>query len=864
MQRGYDRLSSLKATPMRECKSGPTWREVLSDVPELDALGPDFLVRYGSRLWSPADPDRSAAHLFRVELLSRVATQRLGYGKGVEASALASVHRLFETARDVMRNCPGATTAEILIWHVMNVHVRPFTAKWHSQDEAGLLHALDAGDEFRAELERVQDAMRALDAALRIVLGSDGYESIDAHGLDAATLEAELERSVAWRPMGVPVATVPTDPMALGEADAVRARQSRHGIAPRDWAAGIALSGGGIRSATFAIGVLGALAKRNLLAQFDYLSTVSGGGYAGAFLTQIVASPDPDVGLRRDQEPFRRREGESAVLKSLRQRARYLSGAFWERVTLGLRQAHGLLVNVLLLLIATGWLAYVESLVRPLVPMQWAAILAVALPISAVAAFGLFGRQMEAVGSEPSWRLIALGALFLAPPLWYLLGVTHSAWDGLAHLVFPGADAHREFPVLAALAVVSALAVATSLVAAFTRLRRVTVAVMTGLVALFAENAMYSWFAGMTIGRGAATLLGLTAAAMILAGFIDVNLTSLHRFYRAKLAAAFLVTRDGLSATPLKLSIIDTSRSPFPILNCALNVPGSRSPAMRGRLSDVFSFTPLATGARLVGHMPTRDWERANPDLDLATAMALSGAAASPQMGLRTTRLGSFWLTLLNVRLGAWLKRPTTEGSARPRLPYLLREFAASADETLPFLHVSDGGHIENLGVYELLRRRCRFIVAVDGENDSLMTFHALTNLQRLVYIDFGIVLEIDLDDLRLGEKGLSRSHFRLCRVRYPRGEGAGQEEIGYLVYLKLSLTGNEGEFIRRYRLDEPAFPHHSTADQFFTEAQYEAYRALGEHVGEKLFLTPIVGQAGGSEDVDLSRWMKALGRALL
>ena len=60
---------------------------------------------------------------------------------------------------------------------------------------------------------------------------------------------------------------------------------------------------------------------------------------------------------------------------------------------------------------------------------------------------------------------------------------------------------------------------------------------------------------------------------------------------------------------------------------------------------------------------------------------------------------------------------------------------------------------------------------------------------------------------------------------------------------MKLSLTGNEGEFIRRYRLDEPDFPHHSTADQFFTEAQFEAYRSLGEHVGDKMFLPAQTGR---------------------
>jgi hypothetical protein len=81
---------------------------------------------------------------------------------------------------------------------------------------------------------------------------------------------------------------------------------------------------------------------------------------------------------------------------------------------------------------------------------------------------------------------------------------------------------------------------------------------------------------------------------------------------------------------------------------------------------------------------------------------------------------------------------------------------------------------------------------------------------------------------------------------------------------LKLSLTGNEGEFLRRFRLDEPAFPHHPTANQFFTETQFEAYRALGEHIGDKLFLRAIVGGLADSEDLQLEDWFGALGVAML
>jgi hypothetical protein len=144
------------------------------------------------------------------------------------------------------------------------------------------------------------------------------------------------------------------------------------------------------------------------------------------------------------------------------------------------------------------------------------------------------------------------------------------------------------------------------------------------------------------------------------------------------------------------------------------------------------------------------------------------------------------------------------------------------------------------------------------------MTFHALTTLQRLASIDLGVRIDISLDDLRLNERKLSRSHFRFCRIRYPKQGRGSADEFGYLLYVKLSLTGNEGEFIGRYRLDNPAFPHDSTANQFFTEAQFEAYRSLGEHVGDKLFLRAIVGDLADATSVNIEDWFLRLGKALL
>jgi hypothetical protein len=377
------------------------------------------------------------------------------------------------------------------------------------------------------------------------------------------------------------------------------------------------------------------------------------------------------------------------------------------------------------------------------------------------------------------------------------------------------------------------------------------------------------------LGIAAAPWLAMAVIGCVLYALLfDINATSPHRHYRRKLGQAYLIQPAKGSATrfdedvriPLSELGRQVAKAPYHLLNCALNVPASKNIAMQGRLTDFFLFSPAYSGSPLIGYWPTRAWERLDAHLDLGTAMAISGGAAAPQMGLGTIRRFRFWLALLNVRLGYWARRP---GPSRPTLGapgllYLLREMLGAMDEKGPWINLSDGGHIENLAIYELLRRRCKYIVAIDGEEDAGMTFHGLTTLQRLAAIDLGVSIDLDLDDLRLNKEGLSRSHFRFCRVRYPklpRGQG---EDFGYLLYLKLSLTGNEGEFIRRYRLDEPAFPHHSTADQFFSEAQFEAYRSLGEHVGNKLFLRAIVGDLGETGAIDVEEWFRRLGMSLL
>jgi hypothetical protein len=129
--------------------------------------------------------------------------------------------------------------------------------------------------------------------------------------------------------------------------------------------------------------------------------------------------------------------------------------------------------------------------------------------------------------------------------------------------------------------------------------------------------------------------------------------------------------------------------------------------------------------------------------------------------------------------------------------------------------------------------------------------------LIRHAQIDFGVRIEAGLNDLRPDPAtGYSQTHAVLCRIRYPDGPP------GLLLYLKLSLTGNEPEILRRYRLLHPDFPHQSTFDQFFTEEQFEAYRQLGVHVAESLFLPALTG--GNTHPNSVRLWFRSLAANLL
>jgi hypothetical protein len=179
----------------------------------------------------------------------------------------------------------------------------------------------------------------------------------------------------------------------------------------------------------------------------------------------------------------------------------------------------------------------------------------------------------------------------------------------------------------------------------------------------------------------------------------------------------------------------------------------------------------------------------------------------------------------------------------RPPARLLLKEMIGGLNESGQWVNVSDGGHVENLGAFELLRRRCQIVIVGEGEADPTGTFPGLSTLMRLASIDLGI--EIVFPDQCLErliipnkenrpkdetdqERTLLQRHHAVAQIKYPATEDF-DAEIGYLLYVRSSLRGNEDQIIKSYQAQHASFPHESTGDQMFNEGQFEAYRRLGE-----------------------------------
>jgi hypothetical protein len=407
-------------------------------------------------------------------------------------------------------------------------------------------------------------------------------------------------------------------------------------------------------------------------------------------------------------------------------------------------------------------------------------------------------------------------------------------------------------------------------------------------------------------GRVLGAFLICLVGSLLLAMRVDLNEFSMHYFYRNRLVRCYLGASNR-ERVPNPLTGFDRGDDlylarlvadqgydgPYPILGGALNLVHGEDLAWQERKAASFIMTPKFCGydvwyEKLLrpgqwekrgqasdGYRPTSEYAYPDGGLFIGTAMAISGAAASPNMGYHSSPALAFLLTVFNVRLGQWMGNPRDSKCWRrpaPRigLGYLLAELFGSAGDDSGYVYLSDGGHFENLGIYELVKRRCRLILAVDAGEDEKLTFDDLASAVRKIRADMGIDVEIKTGKLlKVGKTHLSRWHCSLGLIRYSNSDPpiyelpAGPDNTvrdGILVYVKPSLTNDEPADVLNYKKMHPAFPHEPTVDEWFSESQFESYRALGQHIIRTVFYDGGFSQdlsAAGAEDL-IDRLMRA------
>jgi len=741
----------------------------------------------------------------------------------------------------------------------------------------------------------------------------------------------------------------------LGDPVDKQALRVSNGVAGEPWIAftpkdrfGLALSGGGIRSATFNLGLLQALGQLGVLRHVHYLSTVSGGGYIGGFWTTWLHRQGNRAGGGRFPLGNDQRGGERAEIRHLREFSRFLLpriGLFetelWSIVMtiLGGVLPSLLAATALLVLMWWAW----AGLLACLLNSSWK----FSLVFSLLATYFVFSeiRWFRLRNSEHNrnemvgYCLTALiGSLALA-----------SAWSSrqewLATLAGGGFAALKNtgvalLPAEFTGAATVALLLMRSMIARFfftpgdvsilvgiersiTRLLGLSAAlialgVLWCLASVILQNNAYSlrvtegmtasttlflwlrkWLAEtpketyggnllrdilnlckqatprtlaiiawilffILVGTGVQwaiqntaraalwKFLAMPTASLIILGLIawlfDPARVGLHEFYRSRISRCYMGASNaevknvvgGEAARAAQnryicerpgddLTLGDLAKKqkqPIQLICTAANAISGDSVGTlyRGARSAVLSIHGITLG----------DQTAALNDLRLSAALTASAAAFNSQMGRISMSLGpavTFLMSALNLRLGLWVPHPANPRRRRYRMPGL-RFFAELLGKTRTDgkdLHLSDGNHFENLGLYELIRRHCRHIIVSDCGADPALVFDDLANVLRRVREDFGVEIELDISKLRSGADGFGRQHAVTGTIHY---NGPGGMDKGTILYFKPVLTGDEPPDVLQYKVRNKTFPHETTGDQFYDEAQWESYRRLGEHAG--------------------------------
>lgn len=317
------------------------------------------------------------------------------------------------------------------------------------------------------------------------------------------------------------------------------------------------------------------------------------------------------------------------------------------------------------------------------------------------------------------------------------------------------------------------------------------------------------------------------------------------------------------------------SRRPLHIVNITLNLVGGDKLAWQQRKAESFTVSPLHCGSFQI---PDSE-ERSGPvygsyrrtvkyggeqygGISLGTAMAISGAAASPNMGYYSSPVVTFLMTLFNVRLGWWLGNPGPAGedyytSSAPKdaVSPIIAEALGWTDDRNNYVYLTDGGHFENLGLYEMVLRRCRLIVVSDAAGDPDFQYNDLGNAVQKVRTDLGIPIEFGPMKIFPRRDKKPGAYCAIGTIQYSSIDTG--EPDGKIIYLKPAFYGDEPRDIYRYAMTHETFPQQSTGDQWFDESQFESYRKLGSHIIDSVCRGGAVGSSFRLADAELDKFLE-------
>jgi hypothetical protein len=645
----------------------------------------------------------------------------------------------------------------------------------------------------------------------------------------------------------------------------------------------VCLSGGGIRSAAFAWGALAKLEDSGHFATADHLYSVSGGGYTAAAWSGRKG-PDP----QNPRHFFALDGADSDVTKFVRSHRMYLGTDPGGVVRTGVRAVASILLNIAVIL---------------------GGVTVLAIPLA------LFGRSRLALVTRDSHTVVARAWLpslsYLAVAVILLAVSTRlsgpvrqavvrtalaiAAFAGLIAVVLivvPWSALHLNVaqtrfkfaPLVSWILSMVVAAVRQRFGKKVSRLGGVLSAVAMVFVALLlVQKAINSSYTSSTFFL----LFGLVVAALVCVDFSGAQWWSFHALYRRRLARSFTIHRGGRDVRaqtpdewvrPLEWrdreAIATPGNGPKHVVCAATHRRDNKVTGLHS-----ISFTFASDGVRMhvpefdpVGKVDVRTYS-AGPEwleksiatntgrgarkLSIIGAAAVSGAAFNSAMGRHSKGTTDSLLAVLNLRLGVWLPNPrytTLHGGAFPTagLRYLFHEVIGRFDVLDPFVHVSDGGHWENLGLVEALRARHETVVCVDasgGMVEPLSTgpsargFEAVYEAIDLARSELHYEIRINFDELRpdlrtgrchqnwaVGEIVYHRNPDHDWRPASPNGRGCDSGcPTGKLVYVKALVSDRTPESVIAFANEDRVFPDYPTADQFLTDGQFDALTRLGE-----------------------------------